>query len=1099
MGTARSVRLSLESSGKIRKIPRHDTRPSNQRLLKPYESNRWLLVFGHGFGDHVQFTGAMRELRSMFPEKAIDVSVSPEFRGMFRELADNCLSVGVGVDRDAYDMVVEVGWSRFDTPSQCFPAVRAAKLFSDLGLPIGERRFAYSLPTVSDRVMWEASCWLDSLGSGKASGRHKVVLIHYEGATLKHEKDLRHADISPLIEWCESNAFTPVIIGDSNPWTASGRAAGFRRRDWEWLAAVASGCYACVGIDSGPGHVFVASAKRAIMSWTGHHPVNYCPPSSNTCHLVPEGHESLAHNSASLGYFARNYVWMPYETIGHSIVDAIKQNEPQVAARSQETITLNVPQGLGDVIWVYRKFAKYFKRIDLRVIMTARSAVQMRSFEWLRLLPKIGSISPLVVPEREYNERISKKRSVVDVVKEWRETSEPQDYSCNAWLDAGTKLDDICAGDVEWDAAFQVDDPSVSGGDHIAIAVSGSTGKIPGTWSADQWKDFIDLAYERLGIDSRIVMLGAEFDRAVVEELAGKLSGGYRVSLVVGERPEKAINAIRTSRYFIGYQSGLNIVADMYRIPQTIVYFNSLRSMADSWVNPKNRHLFHFGCFEDGPECIAHSIPERFCHPREVATATLGTWGLGDFIAAYGFMTESERSAIETVYWASRNRELLEPLVRRAFPAYSKSVEAVTQFGPQDSEGFCVVDEEDLRSRLGVEIPETINPLDINTIVRDVRAGKRRFASGRLYSEAFADISSLGLPGGYWVIHPNSQNAAKSFRDLSPAEWDAAVAYLNRHNRNVVVVNDVKHRFSKTDAIDLSGRLSLLESLEVVRKSSGFIGCSSVFSVLASKVLPELSLHIKGHWSLRHNCWDVYYSPLRYPSFLHSDLSFLRHQYDVDPVLLGVPSRADGGGRMEESLEIVDRLGVAWQPYAGQEMEYGRGYWDQYVAREGTRIGVRINRARAALVEKYAASVLDVGIGAGSFIKACVAAKWGSDINPIAREWLSARAMLWDWDCGWPPGCEGVCFWDVLEHTSQPSLWLNRVPPGCYAFITIPVVDTSNVRSSKHYQPGEHLFYWSREGFAWFVDQCGLDVIEQSDAEQAAGRESVCSWVLRRK
>ena len=54
------------------------------------------------------------------------------------------------------------------------------------------------------------------------------------------------------------------------------------------------------------------------------------------------------------------------------------------------------------------------------------------------------------------------------------------------------------------------------------------------------------------------------------------------------------------------------------------------------------------------------------------------------------------------------------------------------------------------------------------------------------------------------------------------------------------------------------------------------------------------------------------------------------------------------------------------------------------------------------------------------------------------------------------------------------------------------------VRASKHYRPGEHLLHFTEEGFVAWMRMHGFQLLECSDFEMQAGRESILSFAFRR-
>jgi len=68
------------------------------------------------------------------------------------------------------------------------------------------------------------------------------------------------------------------------------------------------------------------------------------------------------------------------------------------------------------------------------------------------------------------------------------------------------------------------------------------------------------------------------------------------------------------------------------------------------------------------------------------------------------------------------------------------------------------------------------------------------------------------------------------------------------------------------------------------------------------------------------------------------------------------------------------------------------------------------------------------------------------------------------------------------------------------AFVSLPIFrDAHHARTSKHFRPDEHYWYWTRAGFIWFAERCGFSVIEHNTMESLAGREDIETFVLARR
>lgn len=161
-----------------------------------------------------------------------------------------------------------------------------------------------------------------------------------------------------------------------------------------------------------------------------------------------------------------------------------------------------------------------------------------------------------------------------------------------------------------------------------------------------------------------------------------------------------------------------------------------------------------------------------------------------------------------------------------------------------------------------------------------------------------------------------------------------------------------------------------------------------------------------------------------------------------------------------------------------------------------------VNRGRAALLRGHlpaGASVLDIGAGDGAFVRAARA--WGfdasgSDVNPASRELLARNKLL---ATVGPHDVDAVTLWDTIEHLDMPELVIKHVRKGAHLFVSLPVFDDlTRVFESRHYRPGEHLYYATAQGFTDWMALYGFRLLEQSDHEIAAGRDSIGAFAFVR-
>jgi len=214
----------------------------------------------------------------------------------------------------------------------------------------------------------------------------------------------------------------------------------------------------------------------------------------------------------------------------------------------------------------------------------------------------------------------------------------------------------------------------------------------------------------------------------------------------------------------------------------------------------------------------------------------------------------------------------------------------------------------------------------------------------------------------------------------------------------------------------------------------------------------------------------------------------------MDSIIAKYKATKDG------DLMFCKSKGVAYQADMTKLIKYDEQYYRNYVKRRGTEIAKKLNEARVNLVNKYQykITVLDIGIGSGEFIESRnthnLKHTYGYDINRYAVRWLRKHNIYSDKI----EDFDAVCFWDCLEHIPDMGSYLNRCKG--HVFLSIPIVSKlSEIRDFKHYKPGEHLYYFTHDGIKNYMFDRGFVCIETNDMETKAGRESIKTYVFRRK
>ncbi len=1118
----RRARLQLQAEGKMQPSPRPvQKRPKAQDCSKMLKDVRHaLFIIPHGLGDCVLFTSVLMHLKAAYPQLRVDVQCKREFADVFHGLARTW-----ALDQDPegnYQIQDRVPWFM---PTQVYhncPSNKPARyLIETLGIGPSVGMCGYRVTPKEDHE-------IAANGLVVGGGRRRVgVLIHHQGRTLGEKKNLDEAAIARVVA-VAARYGQPVFLLDldrTSPLSGRDGIDVLDRRHPVWgddlepspgaIAAIANRMALCVGIDSGPGHLFGCTDTPSIICWTKHHPINHYGLAHNVRHLIPQQHEKnlTAGMEGDLKFFRDWYYYREYKDLGDELETCAKE---VLGHDRKKHVTVCVPQGVGDIFWVYQKLAPHYKTISLELGMVNASNIEDRSVEIMSIFPQVGSCRRRAMPIDDYNALAAKKSSFAEMQKEWEAGPESVLYSANRFLEEGTRLEAIDP-DVEtmWDVPLFYGGAAIPFPRFATLAISGGTLNVAQVWTVDQWVEYISLLYEKYVIDLPLVHIGAEFDRTVMEQVNAKLTAlGHRTMMLCNVPFAHKVDALARADLHIGYQSGLNILAANFGRPQVMLYFNWLSKMRDSWVKPGQQY-FNCFLFRESPQEVAAKTVLPFREHRGEC-ALLSTWGIGDFLAVYSFMSPLERQRVNTIYWANRNRHIMQDVVAKAFPNLSKQIELVKEFGEPDTLEFCFKSLADLRDKMrrnGRRIPSDATldgaaDLNMDALAKQVASGERIYHGMGPLAGELSDIVRFELPKDYVAIHAYSQNARKGFRDFTPSEWRAVVSYLKRHDRVGVVIGTGPFRVpeeyvDEETLFDLSNRLSqTLELMEVVRGASGFIGCASVFSVQASKHLRGEQMYVKAHHSI-WEWWRVYYAPQPFPCFLHRDLLFMEQFVEPDPWVRGAASLSDGNPFEDDDrmLEICSEIEIAYQSNLRTTIDYGRDYRREFLRREGTPINARLNRFRAELVEKYCPNaVLDFGAGPGTFIKTCRRKCYGCDVNELTERWLRQRGIWHDfWRDGLPADADGVCAWDVLEHLPRPTEFLWKVPARKYLFVTIPIIrDWKNIRASKHYKPGEHLWYFTDAGFQQYVRTIGFNVLDVRDDEVKIGREDVKTYVLQR-
>lgn len=283
-----------------------------------------------------------------------------------------------------------------------------------------------------------------------------------------------------------------------------------------------------------------------------------------------------------------------------------------------QTVAVTVPQGVGDIWWVHQKLHPHFPSLHYRVLDLGGqvSPIVRRAEPFVRTWPGVAGVSyhaAATLPAWFH------ARDPVDrVLAQVAEGRPDVGYSVNGWLEDGVPLEQLDARPVARDLPLpQAPLADLTPGRYVLAYASGDTvrHKHLGTrvYTPEQWVRLLDRVYRHAGLGREypLVLTGAAFDYPLMGLLATLLrKAGYRSRLACDHAPAAVYWLLANCWGFVGYQSGLNVLADNLGTRQLMLYFPSLKRMGDTWVHPARRAThFRWGYFDEDPAAVAERFP----------------------------------------------------------------------------------------------------------------------------------------------------------------------------------------------------------------------------------------------------------------------------------------------------------------------------------------------------------------------------------------------------------------------------------------------------------------------------------------------------------
>lgn len=598
-----------------------------------------LIKFAHGLGDVTQATVILKHLRKYRPDWVVDFRCG---RGKHTAAVGLCNKVWHDAEPEPpasdYSTVVEPGFWENYNHERDQPNSKVINCLKEVfGIAWDPALGRYEV-RVRDAALRRAMCYLQSIGCQQYDdGGFNAIIIHYEGNTSAHRKNLRHWQAASLCEMAIRAGRIPIILDWDkrsplpdgkriyNPPTGAGDIwGGFGSGDAETIAALIGLAEAYVGVDSGPGKIASATDTPSLICWTGHHPLQFHDPAPNTMHLVPDDHRHmnpLNGDEQMLAFFTAYYQHATYTNGAHGLVREAQRWLGSILGCEEvvPTIQYVTPNGIGDVIWALHKIRAIANAehagapIDIILSGNPGNDIDHRSTHFLRRFPFVRSATvmdvPVIVDPGNPNDEAGRYRYEPDRVVGGHHFLCP-----NATLERGERLeawqpdypvDWSVIDEFDWSNTERGTEQGRKLGKFAAFYLGPETGNVDEghnrgfLWEPSQW---CELAQALIARGCRIAVVGAHYDRSYweryIREGVGERGMDW-VDLIGRFEIGETFALLRESKVLVSYQCGLAICHHYFGgnavswwrpdgdsiHPHRLVSFNE--GMRASWTNPK--------------------------------------------------------------------------------------------------------------------------------------------------------------------------------------------------------------------------------------------------------------------------------------------------------------------------------------------------------------------------------------------------------------------------------------------------------------------------------------------------------------------------------
>jgi ADP-heptose:LPS heptosyltransferase len=283
-------------------------------------------------------------------------------------------------------------------------------------------------------------------------------------------------------------------------------------------------------------------------------------------------------------------------------------------------INLKVPQGVGDIFWIYQKFAPYFDKINFHIgrVPCNDNKIATRAISFLKLLPKTGDVQNCAMSDKEYTKMIETEYKIEKILADYEKGIDTFLYACNKPLEKGTRIEKIDENHlIEKNVEIKCDYAPLKYNEkkYVCVYISGTEKNNHSLkvneWGFENWVKFIRLFYAKYSLKCPIIFVGASYDKETMNMMENKLKAfSIQSHSYCDSFAGNVTYIIKNSICFIGFQSGLNILADNLDTKQIMMYFPFLEKMQYAWAKQENidNNTYNSCMFNQKPEDVVSKL-----------------------------------------------------------------------------------------------------------------------------------------------------------------------------------------------------------------------------------------------------------------------------------------------------------------------------------------------------------------------------------------------------------------------------------------------------------------------------------------------------------